>query len=148
MRGFWKKTAKLAVIGFVLGMLVGLCFMALGPGIGIYYASNGLGRMALFMGLSGLLGAVNVGTMTIYELENWGLLRCTLTHFGIAMGTYFAVGFTLGWLSFDEPWSFVMVPICVVVYFIIWLVMYLIYRREIRHINAALGQWKARQRDE
>lgn len=148
MREFWKKTEKLAVVGFVLGMLVGLVFLAIATGIRAYYVKYGAGQMALFMGLSGLLGAVNVGTTTIYELERWSLLRCTLTHFVIAMGSYFAVGFALGWLSFDEPLSFIMVPACVVVYFIIWLVMYLIYKRQIRYINAALGQWKAKQRDE
>ena len=148
MRELWKKTAKLAGIGFVLGMLVGLCFLVPGPGIRAYYADHGAVGLALFMGLSGLLGAVNMGTTTIYELEKWSVLRCTLAHFAIAMSTYFAVGFTLDWLSLDEPWSFIMVPVCVVVYFIIWLIMYTRYKRQIRHINVALEQWKAKQRDE
>ena len=148
MRKLWKTSAKLAAVGFALGILVGLGFLAFGEGIGAYYAAHGAGRMALFLGLSGLLGAVNMGTTTIYDLEQWSLLRCTLTHFAIAMGNYFTVGFTLGWISFDEPWSFIMVPICIVVYFIIWLIMYLRYKRQIRHINAALEQWKVKQRDE
>lgn len=147
MRNFWKQTAKLAAVGFALGLLVGLVFLAFN-GIQEYYARNGTGKLALYLALSGALGAVNTGFTTIYDLEKWSVLRCTLTHFCIAMGAYLTVGFTLGWLSFDEPWSFIMVPICVVVYFIIWLIMYKRYNRQIRRINAALKQWKAEQRDD
>ena len=100
------------------------------------------------MALSGLLGAVNVGTTTIYTLERWDVLRCTLVHFAIAMTTFCAVGFTLGWLSPRNPASLWMLAACVIAYFIIWLIMYLRYRRQIRRINEALKGWKDAQRDE
>lgn len=147
MRAFWKQTAILATIGFALGLLVGLGFLT-ASGIGAYCARHGLGRLILYLALSGVLGAVNMGSSTIYSLERWGLLRCTLTHFCIAITSVCAVGFILGWLSLREPGTLWMLAGCTVVYFIIWLVMYLIYRRQIRRINAALQRWKARQGEE
>lgn len=147
MRAFRKRTAILAAIGFALGLLVGLCFLA-HSGSREYYAHHGPGRLALYLALSGALGAVNVGTTTIYSLERWGLLRCTLTHFLIAMTTYCMVGFVLGWLSLGEPATLWMLAVCTVVYFIVWLVMYLIYKRQIRRINAALQRWKSERADE
>lgn len=146
MSEFWRKTAKRAGIGFILGILVGMGFL-LPYGIGAYCAAHGVGRMALHLAMSGLLGVVNMGSTTIYTLEHWSLLRCTLTHFLIAMSCMCLIGFTMGWFDPREPVTLWMLAICVVVYFIIWLIMYLLYKRQIRRINAALKDWK-RARDE
>ncbi|MBR6890342.1 MAG: DUF3021 domain-containing protein [Clostridia bacterium] len=146
MSEFWKKTAKTAGIGFALGVLVGMAFL-LPCGIGAYRAAHGAGRLALYLAMSGLLGAVNMGSTTIYSLEHWGLLRCTLTHFLIAMACMCLIGFAMGWFDPREPITLWMLALCVVVYFIIWLIMYRLYKRQIRRINAALKAWK-RAREE
>lgn len=143
MRDFWKKTAFLAAIGFVLGVVVGLVFMAIG-GIREYLLQNGSGRLALYLVLSGAIGAINIGFTTIYDLESWSLARATLTHFCIAMSVLCAVGFWLGWLSLHSPYTWWMLMGCVILYFIIWLVMYLKYKSQVRKINQALKDWKRR----
>jgi len=147
MNEFWKKTAILAAIGFILGILVGMGFLLIG-GSGIYFEMNGANRTALYLALSGLLGAVNMGPMTIYSLERWGLLRCTLTHFFISMSSVCAVGFTLGWLSLRDPFTVWMLAGCVVAYFIIWFIMYALNKRQIRRMNEALKRWKDEQGEE
>lgn len=147
MNAFWKKTAILAAIGFILGILVGMGFLLIG-GSGIYFEMNGANRTALYLALSGLLGAVNMGAMVIYDMEHWGLLRCTLTHFFISMSSVCAVGFTLGWLSLRDPFTVWMLAGCVVVYFIIWLIMYLRGKRQVRRMNEALKRWKDEQGEE
>ena len=147
MNEFWKKTAILAAIGFILGILVGMGFLLIG-GSGIYFEMNGANRTALYLALSGLLGAVNMGPVTIYSLERWGLLRCTLTHFFISMSSVCAVGFTLGWLSLRDPFTVWMLAGCVVAYFIIWFIMYALYKRQIRRMNEALKRWKDEQGEE
>ena len=78
MRGFWKQTAIRAAIGFVAGMLVGLGILAVSSGVQAFSAKNGAGQLARYLAMSGLLGAINVGTTTIYSLERWSILRCTL----------------------------------------------------------------------
>ena len=92
-----------------------------------------------------LLGAVGMGGTTIYSLEHWGLLRCTVTHFVITLLAYCAVGFTLGWLDLREPGTSLMFLGYVIAYFIIWLTMCIKYKRQIRRINEALKTWKAHQ---
>lgn len=144
MRKFWKQAAALAAIGFALGALTGLGFLA-AHGIGAYYAENGAARTALYLVMSGLLGAVNMGSAMVYDMERWGLLRCTLMHFAVAMATVCAVGFSMGWLSLSDPATPWALAGCVAVYFIIWLIMYLRYKRQIRRINEALKRWKAEQ---
>lgn len=146
MREFWKKTAMLAAIGFVMGVAAGLGILLSG-GKGVRYEIGGADRTALYLLLSGLMGAVNMGATTIYSLERWGLLRCTLTHFALCMASVCAVGFSLGWLSPSDPFTLWMLAGCVAAYFVIWAVMYFRYRRKIRRMNAALRRWKGEQKN-
>lgn len=147
MRDFWKNTAKMAAIGFAAGLLVGLGFL-LPYGVGAFYAEYGAGRVALHLGLSGVLGAVNMGSATIYSLEHWGVLRCTVTHFVITMSCLCLIGFTMGWFALGDPVTPWVLGSCVVIYFVIWLVMYLRGKRQVRRINEALKTWKDAQGDE
>ena len=147
MREFWKKKSMLATIGFVLGVLVGVVFLLIDGG-GIRYEIDGNDRTALYLALSGLMGAVNMGAVTIYSLEHWGLLRCTLTHFVLSMCSVCAVGFSLGWLRLHDPFTLWMLAGCVVAYFIIWIIMYAQSKRQIRRMNEALKRWKDQQDDE
>lgn len=146
MSEFWKRTAFLAAVGFALGILVGLGFLSI-TGVGTYYVQRGVDGLALYLALSGLLGAVGMGGTTIYSLEHWCLLRCTATHFVITLSAYCAVGFMLGWLDLRDPVTPYMFLGYVIAYFIIWLVMYLKYKRQIRQINEALKTWKAQHDD-
>ena len=147
VREFWKKTATRAIVGFALGMLVGLGIMAVG-GVRAFYERHGAGRVAMYLAMSGLLGAVNVGTTTIYSLERWSILRCTLTHFAIAMTSVCAIGFSQGWFSLHDPVTLWILLGEVAAYVVIWLIMYLSYKREIRRINEALKAWKDRKEGE
>ena len=140
MSEFWKKAIIRASIGFVLGILVGLGFLSI-TGAGAYTVQKGTGGLALYLALSGLLGAVGVGGTTIYSLEHWGLLRCTATHSVITL----LAGFTLGWLDLRDPMTRFMFLGYVIAYLIIWLVMYFRCKRQIRQINEALRTWKAHQ---
>ena len=144
MSELWKRTVILAAVGFVLGILVGLGFLSI-TGVGTYYVQKGADGLALYLALSGLLGAVGMGGTTIYSMEHWGLLRCTVTHFVITLLAYCAVGSTLGWLDLREPVTLLMFLGYVIAYFIIWLAMCIKYKRQIRRINEALKTWKAHQ---
>jgi hypothetical protein len=144
MREILKKTIILAAVGFVMGMLVGLGFLSI-TGVEAYRMQKGTGGLVRYLALSGLLGAVGMGGTTIYSLEHWSLLRCTVAHFAITLSAYCAVGFTLGWLDLRDPATPFMFLGYVIAYFIIWLAMCIKYKRQIRRINEALKTWKAHQ---
>ena len=146
MNGLWKKAAVRSSIGFVMGVLVGMGFLST-TGFSEYLAQYGPGRFILYMFSSGMLGAINMGATIIYEMEHWGLLRCTLSHFAIAMATYFTIGFSMGWLRLRDPFTGLMSAACVVIYFIIWLIIWLLNRRRIRKVNEALKAWKDEQKN-
>ena len=142
MKELWRKTAMLAAIGFAAGLLVAGGFLMLN-GIQEVYAARGAGWMAAYILISGGVGLVNMGTMTIYGIERWSLTRATLTHFAIVLGSYFALGGFLGWFRSAMAW--IMLAGFVVVYFIIWLIIYLSYKRQVRRMNEDLKHWKDAQ---
>ena len=147
MRDFWKKVLILAAVGFAVGFLVGLFILSFN-GIREYQQQHGIGWLTLYLASSGLLGAVNMGATMVYSVERWGLLRTTLTHFTISMASLCAVGFSMGWLILRDAFTRWMLAGCIAAYFIIWLVMYLGCKRQIRKINEALGRWKRAQKDD
>ena len=139
MGGLFKSALRRGAVGFAFGVLVSAGIQCLAyPGV----FSDDAGKLVVNLLAGGLLGAVNTGTTTLYLLENWGLLRCTLTHFVIAMASICAVGFTLGWLSLNDQFTLWMLAGCVALYFVIWLVQYRSMRRRVRQINRDLRMLK------
>lgn len=139
VNGLLKSALRRAVVGFALGMLVSAGILCMAhPGA---FAGD-TGALVLNLLSGGLLGAVNTGTTTLYTLESWGLLRCTLTHFAIAMASVCVVGFSLGWLSLRDRFTLWMLAGCIALYFVIWLVQFLSMRSRVRQINRDLKTWK------
>ena len=73
-----------------------------------------------------------MGSSALYGIEDWSILRCTLTHFCICVGStavFFGVMILLGWMSM--PPAGVCALTCAAfaaVYCMIWLAQYLAYR--------------------
>lgn len=139
MKDFLKKAAPMAAIGLAAGLLVGLGF-TLAFGLHEHFGAH---RLLVYMLISGAMGMINLGTVSIYDIESWSITRCTLTHFAIVMATVCGLGLFLGW--FAEASGFIMLAVSVVIYFIIWLIMYLSYRRRVRRMNEDLKHWKDAQ---
>ena len=83
-----------------------------------------------------ILGVVAMGGSVVYDFDRWSLTKVTIVHYVLTMGTFVLCCFFLGWFSHDI--LFIVFIIFTVAYFIIWLINYLIYRREIRRINREL----------
>ena len=101
MGKFWKKTIILAAIGFALGILVGLGFLSI-TGVEKYLAEKGMDGLALYLALSGLLGAVGMGDdltkNNIGYALHWGEGKDFTFHFYYIL-TYFVVFIAL-WFGF------------------------------------------------
>lgn len=139
MKELLKKSALLGAIGFAVGLLVGFGFLVC-HGMQATVAEKGAGWTVAYMLISGGMGLVNMGTMTLYEIERWSLTRATLTHFAITLSTCCGLGLFLGWFRSATAW--IMLAAFVAVYFIIWLVIYRSYKRRVRKLNEDLKHWK------
>ena len=127
----YKKALLRGFLGYMAGCMIGLCFAL-------------QNKEFTFMGtlpgilLGGIPGAIIAGTTVVYDIEKWSLLRATVTHFLLTMGVIFLACFMLKWFP---PWStafWILLAAEVVGYIIIWLIMHLRYRAEVRKLNELL----------
>ena len=137
-----SKGVVRGLFGFALGVIVGLVFLWAG-------SDGGWGplKIALHIILSGVQGMVAMGFTIAYEVESWSVTRCTVTHFIITFRTYFIIGFSLGWFPLDKAFTYILVGCMVVAYFMIWVIMYLISKKQTKELDDELKKWKQSKKE-
>ena len=144
MNRLWKKALILAAIGFLTGVLVGTFFVLQNGHAPLKYLGlQGIGASVAYFLCCGILGAVNMGSEVIYEIEQWGITRATITHFLISMTGITLLGLSLKW---SGRYFLITMTICTALYVLIWLGFYTAYRREIRKINEDLKKWRSNRK--
>ena len=139
-----KNALRLSILGFVLGVLIGAAFPLLSGSWTMDLS------MLLHLLVSGALGAVCWGTTVVFSIEEWSILRATVTHCLIAFGSlfaFFAVEIAAGLMKLPPPGVIALILVFwLTAYILIWLIHYLIYRYKVKKMNAKLREWKARRR--
>ena len=141
-----KKTLKAAGIGFLIGMIVGnvIAFLTGNSGTGgVTFASpqlldmaGGSGTVAMLLQslFSGLYGAVCFAGMSFYEIERMPLAAATALHCALIVLLFIPIALLLSWVS--EIGTLLMISgMQLVGFFIIWLIMYFGYKKQIRELN-------------
>ena len=141
-----KKTLKFSAVGFLIGVVVGNFIAAMtgmdDPSVFIPVSDQLVGvtggniPMAYVLQclFSGLYGALCFGCMIFYEIERWPLALATGAHCAVIVLTYIPLGFFLGWLG-GVVEMLVVAGCQIVAFFIIWLIMWSIYRKQVRELN-------------
>lgn len=154
MNGTAKKIVRQALIGFLIGVVIGnlIIFFTSGNGETALYSQTllrktGSPKAAFLMQnlLSGLLGAVSMAGSIFYELDDWEMSRAAVTHYLLSLGAYFAIAFFCGWIKPDWSQIFIMIIIMTAAYFLIWLIMYLLCRKEAEELDRALRMKKTEE---
>ena len=129
----YKKALLRGLLGYIAGCMIGLFFALQREHFTITVA---LSQILL----GGIPGAIACGSTVIYDIEKWSLLRATFTHFLVVIGVTFLACFVLNWFP---PWStafWIMLAVEVIGYIIIWLMIYLRYKAEVRNLNKLLEE--------
>lgn len=143
MKDLKTKTIIRALVGAILG--VAICFFMAGIGGGLgELASNPLELIRQIIG-SSLLGIVSMGGMTIYEIESWGLLRTTCTHFILSLSAFLLCNSLLGW--FEKDIILIVLVVWIITYFLIWLFQWLHCKSEIKKMNSDLEKMQRKEED-
>ncbi|MCR4929929.1 MAG: DUF3021 domain-containing protein [Lachnospiraceae bacterium] len=132
MKDLIRKTIIRALLGAVIGI---------GISISLHVFFNGYAdayEVVIQLVGSAILGIVNMGAMSIYDIESWGLLRSTVTHFVLSLSSFLLANSLLGW--FDKKVMLIVIVAFVLIYFMIWLFQYLIWKREITKMNENLSR--------
>lgn len=127
-----------ALIGALMGIAICLILYGFGSYDEIIIDDKPFVIMQ-FVG-SAFNGIICMGSTIVYDIDNLGLSKVTLLHYVITLVSFFSFNFLLGW--FSEFNIILILAVFTVAYFIIWLVNYLIYKREIRRMNIELEDIK------
>lgn len=90
---------------------------------------------------SGLYGLVCFGGTEFYRIEKWSLLKSTVAHLGCILISFSIIGLLLGWIGFDFPSLLFLISI-IVLFFVIWLIMGSIWKKNVRDMNDELEKYK------
>ena len=130
-----NKAIFLTMLGITIGMLAGaVIYILVAPPEDLLNRGR---LMAQLIG-SGIYGGIAMGGSAVYEIEKWSLLRATLTHYITTFVSFFVANFLLGW--FDGLAVLIAFLAFSGAYFIIWIIQYTSWKREIRKINEDLSE--------
>lgn len=141
-----KTTLKRAGIGFLIGIVIGdlIAFLTGTSSTGgVTFASQQLLDMAggsaiiamLLQSLfSGLYGSACFAGMSFYDADRLPLIAATALHCATIVLLFIPISLLLGWINNIVELLIVM-AIQIVVFFIIWLSLYLGYKKQINELN-------------
>lgn len=132
--GIRNKLITKALLGLVIGMIVGVAFWIwAGPSAG----KAGNFALILHLAVSGVLGMVCMGGSVVYDIESWGVLRVTFIHYFLCMASFLTASTLLEW--FDSWQSLIiMLVIMTVMYAGIWVCEMLYWKRTVSGLNEQL----------
>lgn len=92
--------------------------------------------------LAAIFGMIAFGGMCLFDIEEWSLLRASVVHCALILITNIVVGLLLHWFSCHIIPILIMTCIIIFVYALIWLIMYAVWKREIREMNRLADEYK------
>lgn len=98
--------------------------------------------LALQTVLGAALGMLAFGGMCFFDIEEWSLLRASMAHCALILVAYLIAGSLLHWFSRHMISILIMSLITIVAYALIWLIMYALWKREIREMNRLTEEYK------
>lgn len=135
--GLKTKCIIKSLLGFIIGLFVGIFFWSLN-------AETDFGKaFILHLVLSGVLGLLAMGGSVVYDIESWGLLKATVSHYVLVMFDYIVVAILLKWYTRVSD-LLISIVIMTVLYAIIWLFECLVWKKTIREINVELRKMQER----
>ena len=149
-----KKLILHISIGFIIGALVGILIPMISS-----LASTGdfsefmeyalltakigkAGAIIVQLIISGLFGCVCVGGMLLYEIDKWSLAKATVVHFVSISACFVGVSLILHWFPLRFAYYAISVGAMTVGFFIIWLCMFLAWKKEVKMMNEELNEYK------
>ena len=93
--------------------------------------------------ISSTYSGLCMGGSIVYEIEEWGILKTTATHFVLTFILFDITGLLLHWWSFHDIITNIIVFLMFLIpYSMIWLIQYIIYKIELKKINKDIQEFR------
>lgn len=149
----FKKLAIRGFIGFNCSVLIGQLvsiLISIGTGSGEFYPvtdefralfSNEIIAVITQLVLIGLIGTTFSISSVLFEIEEWSFLKQGLVHFIITSIVWIPIVY-LCWMPKGYSGVLILLINLLGTYIIIWLIQYLLNRRNIKKINEKINEFK------
>ena len=152
-----KKIWIMLGIGFLIGVAMVLLVPALfnrAPDGTVHFYSEGLlervgsptAALLTTVVLYGLYGACCMGGTQLYAIERWPLALATVVHYLVIALGYLLASRLLCW-NLSIKALLIIEGLMAVGFFIIWIIMYLRYKAEVRELNKLMEKDKDNRKD-
>lgn len=125
-----------AAFGLGMAMIYSLLFLWIGYVKGVETVE--MKTLIMYLVTANIVGLIFSFASFIFEKEEWSIVKQTSIHFIILLGTFLPTAIWIGWV----PNRFGAILVCIgsfiMIYFIIWLVMTLYWKRKIEKLNYQL----------
>lgn len=147
-----KKAFLRSLLGAPLGLAIGYLItiiISLIAGKGAYLAvatmleqavGSELKAVAIQAVVVTLYGMMWAGTSVFWEMENWSILRQTITHLLVASLTTLPIAYFMGWMDRSLKGFLVYFGIFFAIYLVIWLSQYSAMKKRVGQINAKVKE--------
>lgn len=145
-----KKIIVRALVGAPVGLTISTIItiiFSLIFGEGTYYAvphdlaascGSEISAVILQTVFALLYGAMWGGASVIWEMENWSLLKMTLTHLVVCSVASFPIAYLMQWMPHNISGALCFFGLFFAVYAMIWLSQYCAIKKQVEELNSKL----------
>lgn len=132
----FDKLGVKMLVGMGMAMFYSVLFLGIGYVEGMEVVDTE--TLLLHLGVANLLGIVFALSSLVFEKEEWDILKQTTIHFFILLISYVPVAVWIGWVPKHVVPIIICIGIFIIVYFIIWFIMTMYWKRKIAELNSVL----------
>ena len=87
-----------------------------------------------------IYGALYDASFVIWDMEDWSLLKMTLSHFAFCCVVSFPIAWLMWWMPHSLPGALCYFAFFFVIYAVLWLMQYCAIKRQLRQMNNRLRE--------
>ena len=131
-------------IGYVITIITSLCwgqgnYLPCVPEL-ITTMGTEMNAVLLQAVLCGILGTSFAASSVIWEMDNWSIVKQSCLYFLITSFVMMPISYFANWMSHSIIGFLLYFGMFVIIFFVIWIAQYFIWRSKIKKINAKIGK--------
>lgn len=135
---YFKEILKRGLAGMGIGVFINQSIFTILALIDGFEGTIEVKIMAQQFLISAIAGFYFAAISIVFNIDNWSLLKQTVTHFILLSIVYFPVSFFAGWMPKPIASKIAFVVIYIISYVIMWIVFKAYWKKKAMEINKEL----------
>ncbi|MDM5190797.1 DUF3021 domain-containing protein [Bacillus sp. DX4.1] len=132
----FDRVGAKVVAGMAMAMFYSLLFLGIGYANGMDVLQTK--TLLIHLVTANIVGLIFSFASFVFEKEEWNILKQTIIHFIILLGTFLPVSIWIGWVPVRIGPILICVGSFIIIYLIIWFAMTTYWKKKIEGLNNQL----------